>query len=143
MDISAGEIVCPGKEVTFTCVARGSGIITWTSDEYIGNPIDFNSRDMPGETRRSSVDSNTIATFIESNLEEGNTLVLVSTLQITVSSVSLTPSVTCIHNRSENFTFQVLGMDLVMSVSVVHFHITFSIHNVTLYFIGSPINTFL
>ena len=116
-DISAGEIVCPGNEVIFTCVVRDTGIIAWTSDEYIGDRLEFNSRDMFGETRQGSIDPNTIATFVNSSIEEGSILVLVSQLRIIVSSISLTPSVTCIHDRDDipdTFTFQVLGMSLVM-----------------------------
>ena len=147
MDISAGEIVCPGKEIIFTCVSRDAGIITWTSGEYVGNPIDFISRDTPGETREGSVDPNTIATLIDSSIEQGTIPVLVSTLRITVSSVSLTPSVTCIHSRSENFTFQVLGMDLIVSCSLIQLYIftLSSVHAnlVFFFFLLAPVSKLL
>jgi hypothetical protein len=112
-DISPGDILCPGREVIFTCTTRDTAILAWTSNEYIGNRLEFNSRDSFDEIRRGSIDSNTMATFINRTLENGSILVLVSQLRIIVSSNSLNPSVTCIHNRDnlpDTFNFQVLGI---------------------------------
>ena len=107
-DISRGEIVCPG-EVIFTCVTRDTAAIAW---EYVGDRLEFNSRNTPGATRQGSIEPNTLATLINNTIEN-SVQVLESQLQITVSSMSSTPTVTCIHGRDnirDTFTFQVLGM---------------------------------
>ena len=109
--VSAEESVCPGEEVTFTCITRESAIITWMSTTYIGDQIGFNTENMVNETHRSSIDSNTVATLVI-NTNENGTMVLESQLRIIMSSVSLNPSVTCIHGSNNipvTFTIQVLG----------------------------------
>lgn len=114
--ITVGEIVCPGEEVIFTCETRGSLTIAWTSDEYINDRLEFNTGDDLDGVLPGFIDRNTMATFVNDTVE-GTTRVLVSQLRIIVSSISLTPSVTCIHVRDaipDTFTFQVLGMSLVI-----------------------------
>ena len=112
-DISPGDVLCPGTEVVFTCTTRDTAILTWISDEYIGNPLEFNSGDDLDQIRRGSINSNTTATLVSRSVENNTILVLVSQIRITVSSISLNPSVTCIHD-GENlryvFSFQVLGI---------------------------------
>ena len=111
--ISAGEIICPGEEILFICETRGSSTIAWTSDEYIDGRLEFSTGVSLNDTRQGFIDPNTIATFVNSTVEGGTTRVLVSQLRIIVSSISSTPSVTCIHGRDdipETFAFQVLGM---------------------------------
>lgn len=112
-NISTSEIVCPGDIVVFTCTTRGSAIISWTGDDYVGDQIGFNTANMIGETRPGSIDLNTVATLINNTFD--TTPVLVSQLQITVSTVSSNQlqSVICIHNSDgirETVTFQVIGM---------------------------------
>ena len=112
-DISPGDVLCPEEKVNFTCTTRETMILAWTSNEYIGNQLEFNSRDNVDEIRRGAIDSNTIAILVSKSVENDNIVVLVSQLRITVSSISLNPSVTCIHNRDnlrDVFSFQVLGI---------------------------------
>ena len=111
-DISRGDVLCPGDEVIFTCTTRNTAILIWNSDEYIGNPLEFNLGDNLNQIRRGSIDSNTAVTLVSGSVENG-TILLVSQLRITVSSISLNPSVTCIHdgdNVPDVFSFQVLGI---------------------------------
>ena len=111
-DISPGDVLCPGEEVNFTCTTRNTAILIWSSNEYIGNPLEFSSRDDLDRIQRGSIDSNTAATLVSRSVENG-TILLVSQLRITVSSISLNPSVTCIHdgdNVRDIFSFQVLGI---------------------------------
>ena len=117
--IPAGAITCPGEEVNITCETRGSAVLIWTSSDYVGGQLEFNAGNSLEEIRRGSVDPNTIATFLTNILEGGTTRVLVSQLRIIVSSISLTPSVTCIHGRDNTpvtFTFQVLGSNLIVII---------------------------
>ena len=113
-NISAGESICPGEVLLFTCMTVQSEIITWISDEYIGDQIEFDTANNIDETRQASADPNTIATLINNTAENGMP-VLVSQLQITVSSIFSTPSVTCVHGSNgipELSTFQVLGINI-------------------------------
>ena len=111
--ISEGEIVCPGETVTFTCVTRGTIILIWSSEEYIGAiNIDFNERDNINRPVQASRNNNTLATLVNVSMD-GSTRVLVSQLRIIVSSVSLTPSVTCINEldrTSDTIPFRVPGI---------------------------------
>jgi hypothetical protein len=107
-----GDVVCPGEIVTFTCVTRNSAIIGWNSIEYIGTglQLEFDEGGNRDEIHRGSIDSDTMATFINDTLENG-IRVLVSELQINVSSISAFPSVTCVHvsnNERNTSTFRVL-----------------------------------
>ena len=109
----------------FTCETRGSAVITWTSDTYIGDQIGFDFASNINETRRSSVDTNTIATLINNTDEDGVPL-LVSQLQIIVSAVSSNPTVTCIHGSDGiqyPSTFQVTGEQYTYPNSSVYFRI--------------------
>jgi hypothetical protein len=85
--------LCPGQEVTITCETRGSQIIAWTSDEYIGRQgvqLEFLSIDPVGVTRRTS---SAVASLINNTNDNGVT-VLVSQLRIIGA---LSSSVACIN----------------------------------------------
>ena len=106
------DVVCPGEIVTFTCVTRDSAIIGWNSIEYIGIglQLEFDEGGDHDEIKRGSIDSDTMATFINDTLEN-RIRVLVSELQINVSSISAFSSVTCVHvsnNERDTSTFRVL-----------------------------------
>lgn len=103
--------MCPGDIVVFTCTTRGSAIISWTGDDYVGDQIGFNTANRIGDTRQGSTDPNTIATLINNTFD--GTPVLVSQLQINVSTISSNQSVICIHNSNgirETVAFQVTGI---------------------------------
>ena len=128
-DISTGEFVCPGDIIVFTCTTRGSAIISWTGDDYVGDQVGFNTANRVGDIRQGSTDPNTVATLINNTFDI--TPVLVSQLQITVSTVSSNQSVICIHNSNgiqEIITFQVIGMHKIKQFNVrynfssIHLH---------------------
>ena len=81
-----GNDACTRNEVTFTCTIRGSAsltrlILTWRSDEYIGNVLQFTTADDPGENVISMVNGNVTAVLIN-NTEIDGVPVLVSELRI-------------------------------------------------------------
>ena len=110
--------VCSGEELTFTCVTRGSLILAWSSDEYIGGlgvQLEFTMSDTPGFLRASDDNPRTLATLISTVTDSTMRNIMVSTLRIIVSDNTSYPSVTCEHRtsgRKETLTFQYLGMYL-------------------------------
>jgi hypothetical protein len=116
--------VCPRNIVIFTCTTRGSAVISWTGNDYVGDQISFSTANMIGDTLRGSADPNTIATLINNTSTLDGTPVLVSQLQINVSTVSLNQSVICIHNSDgirETVAFQVLiGIHIIIHTHKFH-----------------------
>ena len=62
--------LCPGEEVNITCETRGSPVLAWASEEYIGPAaqLEFRSIDIIGVTRAIL---NTTANLIKSTNEDG------------------------------------------------------------------------
>ena len=108
-----GQSPCPGEEITFTCVTRGSPVLAWTSDQYIeqgGTQLEFATFDNENETRTIPINPNTVATLTRKAMENGEQ-VLESELRIITVSRFPTFSVSCIHIGSGNInetTFQLL-----------------------------------
>ena len=112
--LSELQNLCPGDEVTFTCETRGSPVIAWSSDEYIGSNVQFEFFivESVGTTHTSPANPNTVVTLINVTTENG-VAILVSQLHIIVLSGFLTSSVTCIHlslGQTNTIVFHVLGM---------------------------------
>ena len=86
----------PQQVINFTCVTRGSPVLAWSSDDYIGDGVflEFSSVVPVGTTLRA-VNSDTVAVLVDVSMESGVT-VLESTLQITVSSQFSSSSVACL-----------------------------------------------
>jgi hypothetical protein len=110
-----GNQACLGSEVLFTCETRGSDVIAWMSDAYIGSggvQLGFVAAgSSPGDTRRSGSNPDTISTLTREYEHQGMT-VLESTLRITVLPAPQNASVTCIHTvsgESRTANFQVIG----------------------------------
>ena len=110
-----GGYACQDSQITFTCVTRGSLGITWISNEFIGPggaELAFAAQiHNPGDTRRSVSHPTTVATLVK-EYDDGGVQVLVSSLQITTTAGSLTPSVTCKDERTRRTTttnFQLLS----------------------------------
>ena len=106
--------VCPGM-VSFTCETRGSEILAWFSDQYIGEgglQLQFAAGDsVVGEIRKSGSIVQTVATLTNSTVDNG-VQVLVSTLNITVVPNSPGGSVTCMHvgdGTTHSVNFDVIG----------------------------------
>ena len=95
--LSELQNLCPGEEVIITCETRGSSVMAWISDEYIGSGslLQFLIIDNIGDWHTSSVNPNTIATLINNTVEDGE-LILESQLRIRAVSQFMNSSVTCI-----------------------------------------------
>ena len=103
--------LCPGKNVTITCITRGSLIIIWSSREYTGHQLELASFNTVGYRINSTENSNTFANLTR-KATEGGMQVLESQLHIIVSDVASTSSVTCINQASGNsstINFQIIG----------------------------------
>lgn len=101
----------PQQVINFTCVTRGSSVLAWSSDDYIGVGVrlEFLSILSLGTTMQSFVNPGTVAILINVSMENGET-VLESTLRITASSQFSSSSVSC-HNISggiNSTTFQII-----------------------------------
>ena len=111
--LHGGQPACRGSVVTFTCETRGSNVIVWISDTYIGSEqLGFvAATSSPGDTRTSLSNPNTLATLTSEYEDQGMT-VLESTLRITALPDPQNASATCIHAVSGNtrtIYFQVIG----------------------------------
>ena len=113
-----GNLACSGDQITFECETRGSSIISWASDEYIGRGdtlLQFSSADL-AMTERCGV-NDTKAILTAKRIENGMQ-VLVSTLHVTATSMHPTPSVICIHgdeSRSKA-NFSVIGKHIILCI---------------------------
>ena len=111
--LSDSQSVCRGQRVNFTCVIRGSSIISWISNEYIdagGTSIEFVSADDIGVSRQ--LNPNAVATLVSTEVING-TQVLTSQLMIRVTSIFSYPSVICLpddHLMNKTTTFTVQGI---------------------------------
>ena len=101
------------ENVTFTCVTRGSSLMAWSSDEYIGSDglrLEFVSIERKGINRTAGL---AVATLVESSDNNGE-ITLVSQLRITIYSMYQISSITC-HNIGigtvNTTTFRMAGMD--------------------------------
>ena len=67
-----GNLACSGDEITFFCETRGSSIIAWTSDEYIGQggaQLQFVAAKVPSMASILHGTGDTIATFTGNRIE--------------------------------------------------------------------------
>ena len=112
--INVGDTVCPGQVITFTCETRGSEVLAWTSNDFIGEGsrlqfADFNNLNL----MHTGTVPGTVATFITNTVVDG-TIVLVSQLKIKVpdSESFSSPFVSCVHVRgdvNETINFRSFG----------------------------------
>ena len=112
--LAAGQPVCPGDIIKFTCTTRGSLTIAWRSEEYVetgGTRLEFDAFRDINSTERSPIHRDTVATFI-SRADEGDVAVLKSQLRVVASSDFPTSTVMCIHSNGslDTVSFQLLGM---------------------------------
>ena len=112
---------CPNQRITFTCVVQANSLailaLAWSSDAFIGEggaQIQFGAvRDSPGLRQPSAMNQDTVAEFTALLNGSDGTSHLVSTLNITVSSNLVNPSVSCMDIGSAStatYPFTVLGM---------------------------------
>ena len=103
----------PQLRINFTCITRGSDILEWISDEYIGPGGDRLQILSASERTTAISNSNpdTIATRISVTTENGE-VVIVSMLSILVSSQFHTATIICSNSDRgiiQNITFQTVG----------------------------------
>ena len=110
--------VCPGQQLTFTCVTNGTSSHAWSSDEYIGEggiQLEFAAFHSPGHILSNSVSESDLGTFAQLITVENKTQgVLKSRLQITVSADFPAPNISCLNvdngpGLTNSTTFQLLG----------------------------------
>ena len=115
-----GRGVCPGDEITFTCVTNRSASLAWSSDDYIGRggiQLEFASFDSPGKIARNRVSPiGTQASLISKEIKENETQgILESQLNVIVTSDYPNPTINCLNidaGYKETTSFQLLGMTL-------------------------------
>ena len=88
------------QTVIFQCATRGTGTsLSWISDDYIGSgntEIRFFSHNHPGRNKSSPINSNTVATLINTTTDINTGITeFVSELKITVSQQYPTSSIRC------------------------------------------------
>jgi hypothetical protein len=111
--LNADRIVVSQQEVIFTCTTRGSPILEWFSEEYIGtggDRLQFPSINCIGVNKTSRTNPNTVATCL-SVILTGKT-VIQSQLIITASIDHPQATVTCSNNglgTTKNITFVTVG----------------------------------
>ena len=103
-----------GENVTFTCMARESSLIAWSSNEYIGSDglrLEFASVEPVG-SMQSVPGGGTAAQLINSTYEDG-IVTVVSQLNVLVQSTYQISSITC-HNigmgTTNTTSFEIAGI---------------------------------
>ena len=98
-----GNLICPGDEIIFTCIIKGSPTLTslilgWSSSEYIGpiglTYLQFTTDSIPGANETSMINGNVTAILTNNTVVNG-VPVLESQLRIIANKDSSTPTVTC------------------------------------------------
>ena len=103
--------VCLGQRTSFQCTTVGSAGIAWRSTDFIGSnvvQIEFLDNEALRTPKRSARFNDTVAV-----LTSKGSGVLTSMLTVTVTSVNLNPSITCINGdlgTETTFSFHVIGM---------------------------------
>lgn len=99
-------VLCPEEEVIFTCVIRGSSIIAWKSDEYIGvnQLLEFSIADEIGANHNSSKLNVVAHAILVNKTNDGRVMVLKSQLHITISNAFIDFSVTCDSVQGDDYS---------------------------------------
>lgn len=104
-------VAYPQQEITFTCETKGSHIIAWSSNHYIGGngaQLELTTATDADHMATSLIDAMTIATLVNITEEDGMTI-LVSELRIKVLPQYFISSISCHnvgHNTASTSTFQ-------------------------------------
>ena len=104
--VPAGNNVCPGEEITFTCMTEGSPTIAWESIDYIdiGSQIEFAVFNHPGDRRTSPINPDTVAILVGSSINQDGEQILISELRLRVLPQFPTFSVSCVHGNGTKNT---------------------------------------
>jgi hypothetical protein len=116
---NADRLACPGDVITFTCITRGSPILEWFSEEYIGTGRDRLQILSESTRNTSSITPDAVAIRINVTSVSGVT-VIVSELRITASTKYPTATVSCSNGDQsllQNITFRIFGKIHVPTIS--------------------------
>ena len=112
--LNAEHVTYPQDIIIFTCTTRGSPILEWFSEEYIGTGGDRLQILSESDRNTSSINPDAVATRISVTLENG-IVVIVSELKILVSMQYPTATISCSNGSCQkiNITFQTVGESIV------------------------------
>ena len=120
--LSGDRFICSGEVVIFTCTTRGSPILEWFSEEYIGTGGD-RLQILSGSNRNtSSINPDAVATRI-SVTDDNGVIVIVSELRIIASISYPTATVSCSNGDPrlmQNTTFRIFGKSTTLHVIVCY-----------------------
>ena len=104
--VPAGVRVCPGQEITFTCVTEDSPTIAWESFDYIdvGSLLEFGAFNHPGDSRTSPINPDTVATLVGISINKHGEQVLASELRLIPIPQFPISSVSCVHGNGTKST---------------------------------------
>ena len=108
-----GYPVYIGQPIAIICRAKGTQVLAWRSDEYIGlgGQLAFGPGDEPGEIVNSEVMTQTFALLTLNTIEDGEPQ-LESQLHLTVASRYQTFTIICRNvdqDRADNVTYHTSG----------------------------------
>ena len=111
--LNADRVAVSQQQIIFTCITRGSPILEWFSEEYIGTGDDrlqFPSIHCIGVNKTSRIDPNAVATCL--SVSQAGETVIQSQLIIIASLDHPQATVTCSNNGHgirKNITFITVG----------------------------------
>ena len=111
--LNADRVAVSQQQVVFTCVTRGSPILEWSSEEYIGTggvELQFPSINCIGVNKTGHTDPNTVATCL--SVSQTGETVIQSQLIIIASVDHPQATVTCSnngHGTTKSITFTTIG----------------------------------
>lgn len=124
----------PSVEVIFNCTTRGSGILVWVSDHYIGynHPLQIVSHANAPDTEVSERDNNTIASRLNVTSDENGEIIIISQLRLMSEEKYLRSSVACCNlalGVNRTITFLTSGMLKYMIVHAVWYRYYVGLRN--------------
>ena len=114
--LNVDRLACPGELVIFTCTTRGTPILEWFSEEYIGSGRERLQILSESARNTSSITPDAVAVRINVSSESGVT-VIVSELRIIAATKYPTATVPCSNGDQrfiQNTTFRTFGKTLII-----------------------------
>ena len=108
--LNSERVVHSEDIIIFTCITRGSPILEWFSEEYIGTGRDRLQILSESDRNTSSITPAAVATRINVSRDDG-IVVIVSELRIIVSMLHPNATISCSNGspKNVNVTFQTVG----------------------------------
>ena len=109
--LEPGQSACPRETLIFYCTVKGSRILYWSSNEYIGTggvQLEFSTTDEIGDRKNSSVNPDTFA-ILTNDTDAGGTMLLQSELHIVSNQSSKVSCLTTDAGSRQSIDFSVLG----------------------------------